>query len=166
MNKTRLYRYLTDIFKRFSIPTRNQEILIDRISKHKTYSELACKYKLSRTRIEQIIMKFWCRLWISSSAFSKYYHDKDELVNELKKIKLYNPERIRDVVENHCSRFITEYNFSIRADNCFRTTGIRTIGQLVQKTEKDLFKIRYLGKKSILDIKCILSEHGYSLKKE
>ncbi|KKM87899.1 hypothetical protein LCGC14_1264300 [marine sediment metagenome] len=166
MYKTRLDRYLTDIFKRFSIPTRNQEILIDRISKHKTYSELACKYKLSRTRIEQIIMKFWCRLWISSSAFSKYYHDKDKLVNELKKIKLYNPERIRDVVENHCSRFITEYNFSIRADNCFRTTGIRTIGQLVQKTEKDLFKIRYLGKKSILDIKCILSEHGYSLNKE
>ena len=52
---------------------------------------------------------------------------------------------------------------SVRASNCLKTANIRTIADLVQKTEAELLKTKNFGKKSLNEIKTILGEMGLSL---
>ena len=167
ISESRLERYLRDIFDRFSISARNQDILIGRISKHKTYYELAVQYDVSLERIRQIVMRFWSRAWVRLSVIKRCNEDEiEKAISELKKINLYNPEKIDDILRRNYARSITEYDFSVRLFNCFRQSGIETIEQVAEKTEKHLLEIRNLGKKSIRELKGILSKHGYSLKEE
>jgi len=51
----------------------------------------------------------------------------------------------------------------VRASNCLKTANIRTIADLVQKTEAELLKTKNFGKKSLNEIKTILGEMGLSL---
>jgi DNA-directed RNA polymerase subunit alpha len=57
---------------------------------------------------------------------------------------------------------VDELELSVRASNCLRTVNIRTIGDLISRTEEDISKIRHFGKKSLLEIKEKLSKHKLS----
>jgi DNA-directed RNA polymerase subunit alpha len=57
---------------------------------------------------------------------------------------------------------VDELELSVRASNCLRTVNIRTIGDLISKTEEDISKIRHFGKKSLLEIKEKLAKHKLS----
>jgi DNA-directed RNA polymerase subunit alpha len=52
---------------------------------------------------------------------------------------------------------------SSRASNCLKVAGIRTIGELVGKTESDLLAVKNFGQKSLDEIKEKLKEMGLSL---
>jgi len=52
---------------------------------------------------------------------------------------------------------------SSRASNCLKVAGIRTIGELVGKTESDLLSVKNFGQKSLDEIKEKLNEMGLSL---
>ncbi len=54
---------------------------------------------------------------------------------------------------------------SVRILNCLVCEDIRTIGQLVQKTEDELIRTPNFGKKSMGDLKEALAKHGLSLHK-
>jgi len=166
MGTSYLEGYLRDITRRLSIPRRSQDILIDRINGHKTYQWLSNKYGISRTRLNQIVRRFWHRLWVGTMAFSRYCREESELIKELKRIRLYNPNRLNEVIDTARARPIAEYSFSARIDKCLQLAGITTIDQLAHKTETDLLRIRNLGKTCIKEIKDILSYYGYSLKSE
>lgn len=58
---------------------------------------------------------------------------------------------------------LEELSLSVRATNCLEVENIRTIRQLVTKTEADLLKLRNLGKTSLLDVKDKLSAHNLEL---
>jgi DNA-directed RNA polymerase subunit alpha len=60
-------------------------------------------------------------------------------------------------------RNVDELELSVRASNCLKTANIRTIADLVQKTEAELLKTKNFGKKSLNEIKTILGEMGLSL---
>ncbi len=166
MSKCYFERYLKDICCRLSIPTRSEDILIDRISKHRTYHWLSIKYGISRTRLDQIVRKFWNRLWVGTMAFGNFCKEENELIEELKRIRLYNPSRLNEVIDINGARPIAEYSFSARIEKCLQSTGITTVNQLAQKTETDLLRIRNLGKTCIKEIKETFSYYGYSLKSE
>ncbi len=53
---------------------------------------------------------------------------------------------------------------STRSTNCLRNAGIDDLETLLDKTEDDLLSIEYFGKKSLREIKAILSGMGLSLK--
>jgi len=57
---------------------------------------------------------------------------------------------------------VDELELSVRASNCLRTVNIRTIGDLISRTEEDISKIRHFGKKSLLEIKEKLAKHKLS----
>jgi len=59
---------------------------------------------------------------------------------------------------------IEDLGLTIRARNCLLGDGIHYIGELVQRTEADLFKIQNLGKGSLADVKEGLAKHGLTLK--
>ncbi|MDP8218523.1 MAG: DNA-directed RNA polymerase subunit alpha [Candidatus Theseobacter exili] len=58
---------------------------------------------------------------------------------------------------------IEEIELSVRASNCIRSANIKTIGELVQKSEPEMLKYRNFGKKSLNEIKKIILDMGLSL---
>jgi len=58
---------------------------------------------------------------------------------------------------------ISELELSVRSSNCLREARIKTIGDLVKKTELEMLKYRNFGKKSLAEINKILVEMGLSL---
>ena len=58
---------------------------------------------------------------------------------------------------------VDELELSVRSANCLRNANIRKIYQLVQKTENEMLKTKNFGRKSLNEIKELLSEMGLSL---
>jgi DNA-directed RNA polymerase subunit alpha len=60
-------------------------------------------------------------------------------------------------------RTVDELELSVRSANCLQNADIRYIGELVQKTEAEMLKTKNFGRKSLNEIKELLSEMGLSL---
>jgi DNA-directed RNA polymerase subunit alpha len=60
-------------------------------------------------------------------------------------------------------RSIDELELSVRSSNCLRNANIRYIYELVQRTEAEMLKTKNFGRKSLNEIKEILSEMGLTL---
>ena len=58
---------------------------------------------------------------------------------------------------------VDEMELSVRSYNCLKNANIRTIGELVQKTEAEMLKTKNFGRKSLNEIKEILAGMGLSL---
>ncbi len=59
---------------------------------------------------------------------------------------------------------IDDLGLGIRAQNCLHRANINTVGELCNKSNDEMMKIRNLGKKSLEDIMQKLKASGYSLK--
>ncbi|MBI3814411.1 MAG: DNA-directed RNA polymerase subunit alpha [Nitrospinae bacterium] len=71
-------------------------------------------------------------------------------------------EKRQKVVAN-LKRSVEELELSVRSYNCLKNENIKTIADLVQKTDQDMLKTRNFGRKSLNEIKEILAEMGLSL---
>ncbi len=58
---------------------------------------------------------------------------------------------------------ISELELSVRSTNCLSQANIKTIGELVMKTEQEMLSYRNFGKKSLNEIKEVLAKLGLSL---
>ncbi len=58
---------------------------------------------------------------------------------------------------------VSELELSVRSANCLKEAKIKTIGELVQKSEAEMLKYRNFGKKSLAEIKEIIISMGLSL---
>jgi DNA-directed RNA polymerase subunit alpha len=58
---------------------------------------------------------------------------------------------------------VEELELSVRSYNCLKNANIRTIRELVQKTEAEMLKTKNFGRKSLNEIKEILHSMGLSL---
>jgi DNA-directed RNA polymerase subunit alpha len=67
------------------------------------------------------------------------------------------------VLNENLFRSVDELELSVRSANCLQNANIKTIGDLVQKTEAEMLKTKNFGRKSLKEIKEILSEMGLSL---
>jgi DNA-directed RNA polymerase subunit alpha len=61
-------------------------------------------------------------------------------------------ERMKELLR----RSVDELELSVRSSNCLTSASIRTIGELVQKTEGEMLKQRNFGRKSLKEIQEIL----------
>jgi DNA-directed RNA polymerase subunit alpha len=57
-------------------------------------------------------------------------------------------------------RHVEDLELSVRSANCLKNAGINSIGELVQKTEAEMLKTKNFGRKSLSEIKDILTEYG------
>ena len=58
---------------------------------------------------------------------------------------------------------VSELELSVRSANCLKEAKIKTIGELVQKNEGEMLKYRNFGKKSLAEIKEIITGMGLGL---
>jgi DNA-directed RNA polymerase subunit alpha len=67
-------------------------------------------------------------------------------------------ERLKELLNES----VEELELSVRSANCLKTANIKTIGDLVRKTESDMLKYKNFGRKSLNEIKEILVGMGLS----
>lgn len=72
-------------------------------------------------------------------------------------------EEERREINKNLFRSVNELELSVRAANCLKNANIKTIADLVQKTEMEMLKTKNFGKKSLNEIKEILVEMGLGL---
>lgn len=72
-------------------------------------------------------------------------------------------ETERDALVEHLNRSVDELELSVRSYNCLKNADIKTIGELVQKSESEMLKTKNFGRKSLNEIKEILTTMGLSL---
>jgi DNA-directed RNA polymerase subunit alpha len=66
-------------------------------------------------------------------------------------------------LNENLDKSVEELELSVRSYNCLKNANIRTIRELVQKTEGEMLKTKNFGRKSLNEIKEILSGMGLSL---
>ena len=72
-------------------------------------------------------------------------------------------ESVDSEINPYLSRPVDDLELSVRSANCLRNANIRYIGELVQRTENEMLKTKNFGRKSLNEIKQLLSEMGLGL---
>ena len=73
------------------------------------------------------------------------------------------PEPPAAVANEHLDKSVEELELSVRSYNCLKNANIRTIRELVQKSEPEMLQTKNFGRKSLNEIKEILLDMGLSL---
>lgn len=94
-----------------------------------------------------------------TNPFVQYFERARELPAE-KPGLAPEPRRIEGpkVAESKIQMTIAELKLSVRASNCLEVEGIRTVGELLCRTESELLKVKNFGKTSLLEVKQKLGE--------
>ena len=71
-------------------------------------------------------------------------------------------ERVATQMYEVLNRSVEELELSVRSYNCLKNANIQTIGDLVQKSEAEMLRTKNFGRKSLNEIKEILSNLGLS----
>jgi len=123
------------------------------------------------TDYDKLVMEIWTDRSISpQDALSTaagilrehltIFMSPDQLVEP--KPELVREEERKEINKN-LFRSVNELELSVRAANCLKNANIKTIADLVQKTEGEMLKTKNFGKKSLNEIKEVLAEMGLSL---
>lgn len=86
------------------------------------------------------------------------FDEKQEPEAEKKSDKRQKPQ-----FNDNLYRSVEELELSVRSANCLKNADILKIYQLVSKTEAEMLKTKNFGRKSLNEIKEVLSEMGLSL---
>ena len=75
-------------------------------------------------------------------------------------------EKEDDEKEKVLEMNIDELELSVRSYNCLKRASVNTVGDLADKTEEEMMKVRNLGRKSLEEVIQKLESLGLSLRKE
>lgn len=153
-------------------------IYTERIAIDSIYTPITkCVYNVEKTRVgdnvdfEKLEIEVWTNDSITpSNAVSL---SAQFLVNHLTVVSglnevissndfMHEPET--PVINKTKEKRIEELDLSIRSQNCLKRAGIYTLGELAQKTEEEMMRVRNLGRKSLKEIMQKLRENGFELK--
>jgi DNA-directed RNA polymerase subunit alpha len=73
------------------------------------------------------------------------------------------PMKAPTVVNENLDRSVDELELSVRSYNCLKNANIKTIRDLVQRSEPEMLKTKNFGRKSLNEIKDILTSMGLAL---
>lgn len=72
----------------------------------------------------------------------------------------------KDAKDSLLEMTIEELDLSVRSFNCLKRAGINTVGDLINKSEEDMMKVRNLGRKSLEEVINKLASLGFTLSSE
>ncbi len=137
-------------------------------------------YTIEATRVEQRTDydKLTLELWTDGSVRA------DEALEEAARILIKHFDLFTDLstkireddneeeivekseVEEALDKSIEVLDLSTRSGNCLKRAGFNTIGDLVNRTEEEISKIRNMGKKSVQEVKSKLEAMGLTFRLE
>jgi DNA-directed RNA polymerase subunit alpha len=87
------------------------------------------------------------------------HFDEEQMKEEVEEEVDEEIEKLRDLL----NRSVEELELSVRSGNCLRRANIKTLGDLVARSESDMLKYRNFGKQSLKEITEILAGMGLYL---
>ena len=75
-----------------------------------------------------------------------------------------NANRKQNSKKNVLEMGIEELDLEVRSYNCLKRAGIHTVGDLIDKTENEIIKVKYLEQRSLEDIQYQLAKLGLTLR--
>jgi len=126
-----------------------------------------------RTDYDKLTLEVWtdgsvtpqdavaCAAKILKDQMALFICFDDSLVAEPDQKK--TDEELQAGFNENLFRSVDELELSVRSANCLKNADIHKIYQLVAKTEQEMLKTKNFGRKSLNEIKEVLSEMGLSL---
>ncbi|NLH48617.1 MAG: DNA-directed RNA polymerase subunit alpha [Myxococcales bacterium] len=162
------------------VPTEylvEEEVPIGTIMLDANFSPIVrCNYQVTNARVgrrtdyDRLILEIWTdgsikpedaiavAAKVLKEQFSVFinFDEEEEVYEEI-------IEEEDESLNENLNRSVEELELSVRSANCLKNANIRYIGELVQKTEAEMLKTKNFGRKSLNEIKEILSEMGLAL---
>jgi len=119
-----------------------------------------------RTDYDKLILQIWTNgaigpevaVYRAASILLKhvdYFLSFEEAKRTRSPEEDFKASRLRELL----SRSVDELELSVRSGNCLKASNIKTLGDLVQKTEAEMLKFKNFGKKSLKEIEEVLSRY-------
>jgi DNA-directed RNA polymerase subunit alpha len=134
------------------------------------------KYKVENTRVgditdyDRLILEIWTNGSVrpedALSYAGRLLKDYLSLFIHFEEgpVPIYATEREeRQEINPGLFKAVDELELSVRSYNCLKAANIRTVVELVQKTENEILKYRNFGRKSLTEIKELLERMGLAL---
>lgn len=158
---------------------QNNDVYVDRIAIDSIYTPvIKCRYDVEKTRHEERtdLDKLTLEVWTNDSIkptdavslAAKFLIDHFAVMSSLNEIIVqqdYMFEKEEKTVNKKLDKKIEELDLSARSYNCLKRAEIYTIGDLTQKTEEEMMRVRNLGRKSLKELQEKLREIGLNFKR-
>ncbi len=125
------------------------------------------------TEYDKLILEIWTSGGISpkdallyASIILQRHFDIFVNFGQLPEEEVKEEENKLEELKEKLNMPISELELSVRSTNCLKESGIKTIGELVTKAEKEMLAYRNFGKKSLAEIGEILKKMELSLEME
>jgi DNA-directed RNA polymerase subunit alpha len=120
-----------------------------------------------RTDYDKLVLEIWTDRSISPSdalahaakivkdhmlLFITFEEEPEVMVEEVDE----ETEALRKLLQTS----VDELELSVRSSNCLKAAKIKTLGDLVRKTESEMLKYRNFGKKSLAELAKVLEGYG------
>jgi DNA-directed RNA polymerase subunit alpha len=135
-----------------------------------------CNYTVTNARVGQVTdydrlnMDIWTNGSITPEdaiAFAaKILKDQVQVFinfDEYEEPEIIQSSHKEESLNENLNRRVDELELSVRSANCLQNANIRFIGELVQKSESEMLRTKNFGRKSLNEIREILTEMGLGL---
>ncbi|MBQ8292698.1 MAG: DNA-directed RNA polymerase subunit alpha [Bacilli bacterium] len=136
-----------------------------------------CRYTVEKTRFEDnfdcdlLTLEVWTNgsieptnaLSLAGRFLAQHFAIIEDL-NEYIKEREFMLQKEEKVTNKKLDKKIEDLDLSVRSYNCLKRANINTVGELTQKTEEEMMKVRNLGRKSLKEVIQKLNEIGLELK--
>ncbi|MBR2890807.1 MAG: DNA-directed RNA polymerase subunit alpha [Bacilli bacterium] len=136
-----------------------------------------CRYEVVKTRYQDNFNcdKLTLEVWTNGSIVptnaislaAKFLSEHFNVIvglNEYIREKEFMVQTEEKPANKKLDQKIEDLDLSVRSYNCLKRANINTVGELTQKTEEEMMKVRNLGRKSLKEVVQKLNEIGLSLK--
>ena len=134
----------------------NYNVEATRLGQRIDYDKLTLEVWTDRSILPQDAVAVAAK--ILRDHFQMFIHFEEPIEEEVEEEVDEELVRIRGLLE----KSVEELELSVRSSNCLRAAEIKSIGDLVQKSEAEMLKFRNFGRKSLKEIQDILGGMGLS----
>jgi len=153
--------------------------IISRIAIDSIYTPITkVRYNVEKTRVDEHVDydKLTTEVWTNksitpadavsmASKFLIQHFDVLSQLNEIINEQDYMYEREEKVTNKKLEKKIEELDLSVRSYNSLKRANVNTVGELTQKTEEEMMRIRNMGRKSLKEVIQKLHEIGLDLRR-
>jgi len=132
----------------------NYQVEATRLGQRIDYDKLTVELWTDRSILPQDAIAVAAK--ILRDHFNMFIHFEEPIEEEVEEEVDEEVMRIRKLLD----KSVDELELSVRSSNCLRAAEIKSIGDLVQKSEPEMLKYRNFGRKSLKEIQDILGEMG------
>jgi DNA-directed RNA polymerase subunit alpha len=165
-----------------SSETENEDLPVGMITVDAVFAPVKkVNYWVEKARVgretdyDRLIMELWtdgsitpekavsqaASIIIEHMDFFIFEEEEEKAVSEELSVAHSGGEEIS--LDNSLMRNVDELELSVRSYNCLKNADIKTLGELVSKTEPEMLKTKNFGRKSLNEIKEILGRMGLHL---